>query len=71
MKIYYTEAIFLCVFLITFMLFVDTNQFKHAKMVDHGWPLTTEPNALTDLIRPPTVMAKVSRMACGFAYQVF
>lgn len=30
------------------------------EMVDHGWPLTTEPNALTDLIRPPTVMAKVS-----------
>jgi len=29
------------------------------EMVDHGWPLTTEPNALTDLIRPPTVMAKV------------
>ncbi|KAL7555257.1 hypothetical protein ACHAWF_018917 [Thalassiosira exigua] len=28
------------------------------EMVDHGWPLTTEPNALTDLIRPPTVMAK-------------
>ena len=33
------------------------------EMVDHGWPLTTEPNALTDLIRPPTVMAKVS---CAF-----
>ena len=30
------------------------------EMVDHGWPLTTESNALTDLIRPPTVMAKVS-----------
>ena len=30
------------------------------EMVDFGWPLTTEPNALTDLIRPPTVMAKVS-----------
>ena len=30
------------------------------EMVDHGWPLTTEPNALTDLIRPPTVLAKVS-----------
>lgn len=29
------------------------------EMVDHGWPLTTEPNALTDLIRPPTVMGKV------------
>ena len=29
------------------------------EMVDYGWPLTTEPNALTDLIRPPTVMAKV------------
>jgi AP-3 complex subunit mu len=30
------------------------------EMVDFGWPLTTEPNALTDLIRPPTVLAKVS-----------
>ena len=30
------------------------------EMVDFGWPLTTEPNALTDLIRSPTVMAKVS-----------
>jgi AP-3 complex subunit mu len=29
------------------------------EMVDFGWPLTTEPNALTDLIRPPTVLAKV------------
>ena len=32
------------------------------EMVDYGWPLTTEPNALTDLIRPPTVMAKVRFM---------
>lgn len=34
-------------------------------MVDHGWPLTTEPNALTDLIRPPTVMAKIQQAISG------
>lgn len=38
------------------------------EMVDHGWPLTTEPNALTDLIRPPTVMAKVSSKICYFFF---
>jgi len=30
------------------------------EMLDNGWPLTTEPNALQDMIRPPTVMGKVS-----------
>ncbi|KAL7525741.1 hypothetical protein ACHAXR_001137, partial [Thalassiosira sp. AJA248-18] len=35
------------------------------EMVDHGWPLTTEPNALTDLIRPPTVMAKIQQAISG------
>lgn len=35
------------------------------EMVDHGWPLTTEPNALTDLIRPPTVMAKIQQAMSG------
>jgi AP-3 complex subunit mu len=29
------------------------------EMVDYGWPLTTEPNALKALIRPPTVMSKL------------
>jgi len=29
------------------------------EMVDHGWPLTTEPNALQAIIRPPDVMGKV------------
>ena len=29
------------------------------EMVDHGWPLTTEPNALQAVIRPPDVMGKV------------
>jgi AP-3 complex subunit mu len=29
------------------------------EMVDYGWPLTTEPNALKAMIRPPTVMGKV------------
>jgi AP-3 complex subunit mu len=32
------------------------------EMVDFGWPLTTEPNALMDLIRPPTVLAKASQV---------
>lgn len=43
------------------------------EMVDYGWPLTTEPNALTDLIRPPTVMAKVRLInGCidGFHYYI-
>jgi len=35
------------------------------EMVDYGWPLTTEPNALTDLIRPPTVMAKIQQAMTG------
>lgn len=29
------------------------------EMVDDGWPLTTEPNALKAMIRPPTVMSKL------------
>ena len=29
------------------------------EMVDNGWPLTTEPNALMAMIRPPSVMAKL------------
>ena len=29
------------------------------EMVDHGWPLMTEPNALQAIIRPPDVMGKV------------
>ena len=29
------------------------------EMVDYGWPLTTEPNALMAMIRPPSVMAKL------------
>ncbi|KAL7442726.1 hypothetical protein ACHAXH_006070 [Discostella pseudostelligera] len=35
------------------------------EMVDFGWPLTTEPNALTDLIRPPTVLAKIHQAMTG------
>jgi AP-3 complex subunit mu len=35
------------------------------EMLDNGWPLTTEPNALQDMIRPPSVMGKVS------SFQVF
>jgi AP-3 complex subunit mu len=33
------------------------------EMVDHGWPLTTEPNALKAMIRPPTVMSKLLQTA--------
>jgi AP-3 complex subunit mu len=29
------------------------------EMVDYGWPLMTEPNALQSIIRPPDVMGKV------------
>lgn len=30
------------------------------ELVDYGWPLTTEPNALKAMIRPPSVMAKLT-----------
>jgi len=30
------------------------------EMIDYGWPLTTEPNALKAMIRPPTVLSKLS-----------
>ena len=29
------------------------------EMVDYGWPLTTEPNALKAMIRPPNIIRKV------------
>ena len=29
------------------------------EMVDYGWPLTTEPNSLKAMIRPPSVMSKL------------
>jgi len=35
------------------------------EMVDYGWPLTTEPNALKAMIRPPTVMAKIQSVVTG------
>ena len=35
------------------------------EMFDHGWPLTTEPNALTDLIKPPTMLAKIQQAISG------
>jgi len=34
-------------------------------MVDHGWPLTTEPNALQAIIRPPDVMGKLLSVVTG------
>jgi len=33
--------------------------------MDHGYPLTTEPNALKAMIRPPTVMGKLAEVATG------
>lgn len=35
------------------------------EMCDYGWPLTTEPNALKDLIRPPTVIGKITQAVTG------
>jgi len=35
------------------------------EMLDNGWPLTTEPNALQDMIRPPTVMGKIQQVVTG------
>ena len=35
------------------------------EMVDYGWPLTTEPNALKALIRPPTMMGKLQQLVTG------
>ncbi len=29
------------------------------EMLDYGFPLTTEPNALKDMIRPPTIMSEL------------
>ena len=41
------------------------------EMMDHGYPLTTEPNALKAMIQPPTVMGKLAevvlRRAMGLA----
>lgn len=35
------------------------------EMVDYGWPLTTEPNALKAMIRPPTMMGKIQQVVTG------
>lgn len=35
------------------------------EMVDYGWPLTTEPNALKAMIRPPTVVSKLLQATTG------
>lgn len=35
------------------------------EMVDYGWPLTTEPNSLKAMIRPPTVMGKIQQAVTG------
>lgn len=35
------------------------------EMVDYGWPLTTEPNVLKAMIRPPTMMGKLQQVVTG------
>jgi AP-3 complex subunit mu len=35
------------------------------EMMDYGYPLTTEPNALKSMIKPPTVMNKLTTAAMG------
>jgi AP-3 complex subunit mu len=37
------------------------------EMVDNGWPLTTEPNALEAMIPPPTVLGAITRIVTGSA----
>jgi AP-3 complex subunit mu len=40
------------------------------EMVDYGWPLTTEPNALKAMIRPPTVMGKLQSVVTGGSHAI-
>lgn len=40
------------------------------EMVDNGWPLTTEPNALQAMIKPPDVMGKVSNVCFEYVYMI-
>lgn len=35
------------------------------EMVDNGWPLTTEPNSLKSMIRPPTLVGKLEKVVMG------
>jgi len=35
------------------------------EMLDYGWPLTTEPNALQAMIRPPSMMGKIQSVVTG------
>uniref|UniRef100_I2CP32 AP-3 complex subunit mu n=1 Tax=Nannochloropsis gaditana (strain CCMP526) TaxID=1093141 RepID=I2CP32_NANGC len=37
------------------------------EMMDHGYPLTTEPNALKAMIRPPTLLTRLEAAATGKA----
>jgi AP-3 complex subunit mu len=37
------------------------------EMVDYGWPLTTESNALQAMIRPPTVMSKLLQSSASIS----
>ena len=36
-------------------------------MMDYGYPLTTEPNALKAMIKPPTVMSRITAAATGMS----
>ena len=35
------------------------------EMVDNGWPLTTEPNSLKSMVRPPTLVGKLEKVVMG------
>jgi len=35
------------------------------EMVDHGWPLTTEPNILKDMVRTPTMIGRIQSVVTG------
>ena len=35
------------------------------EMMDYGYPLTTEPNALKAMIKPPSVMTKINNIIAG------
>jgi AP-3 complex subunit mu len=34
-------------------------------MMDNGYPLTTEPNALKAMIKPPTMISRIAAAATG------
>jgi len=48
-----------------FCLFCSTVYQLLEEMVDNGWPLTTEPNALKAMIAPPTVLGRIHQVVTG------